>query len=130
MTKGSPKDKTPILTNKCLILYIYIVYIYFSLIIFYLHMSFFFRNFAADLKRLPVMERELTLHEAKMDLLRIVDRMKTVDEVQAVRQVLANYYALKVDEEMERLWDNGTINEQILEQWSHEHMRTPYRYAE
>ena len=93
-------------------------------------MSFFFCNFAADLKRLPVMERELTLHEAKMDLLRIVDRMKTVDEVQAVRQVLANYYALKVDEEMERLWDNGTINEQILEQWSHEHMRTPYRYAE
>ena len=30
---------------------------------------------------------------------------------------------------MDRLWDNGTINEQIIEQWGQEHMRTPYRYA-
>lgn len=76
------------------------------------------------------MEREMTLHEAKMDLLRVVDRIRTVDEVQAIRQVLANYYAQKVQEEMDRLWDNGTINEQVIEQWGKEHMRTPYRYAE
>ena len=42
---------------------------------------------------------------------------------------MANYYAQKVNEEMERLWDNGTINEQTIEQWGNEHMRTPYRYA-
>ena len=72
------------------------------------------------------MERELTLHQAKMNLLRIVDRIQTVDEIQALQQVLANYYAQKVDEEMDRLWDNGTINEQVIEQWGKEHMRTPY----
>ena len=72
------------------------------------------------------MERELTLHQAKMNLLRIVDRIQTVDEIQALQQVLANYYAQKVDEEMDRLWDNGTINEQVIEQWGKEQMRTPY----
>ena len=72
------------------------------------------------------MERELTLHQAKMNLLRVVDRIQTVDEIQALQQVLANYYAQKVDEEMDRLWDNGTINEQVIEQWGKEHMRTPY----
>ena len=76
------------------------------------------------------MERQITLHEAKMDLLRVVDRIKTVDDVQVIRQVLANYYAQKAEEEMDRLWDNGTINEQIIEQWGKEHMRTPYKYAE
>lgn len=76
------------------------------------------------------MERELTLHQAKMNLLRVVDSIKTVDEVLAIRQVLANYYAQKVDEEMERLWNNGTINGQVIEQWGKEHMRTPYRYAQ
>ena len=76
------------------------------------------------------MERELTLHQAKMNLLRVVDSIKTVDEVQAIRQILADYYAQKVDEEMERLWDNGTINGQVIEQWGKEHMRTPYRYAQ
>lgn len=75
------------------------------------------------------MEQELSLHQEKMNLLRVVDRMKTVDEVLQIRQLIADYYAQKVDEEMNRLWDNGTINEQVLEQWSTEHMRTPYHYA-
>ncbi|MBQ6764850.1 MAG: hypothetical protein IJP45_06655 [Paludibacteraceae bacterium] len=75
------------------------------------------------------MEREITLHQAKMNLLRVVDCIQTVDEVQAIRNILANYYAQKVAEEMDRLWDNGTINEQTIEQWGSEHMRTPYRYA-
>ena len=75
------------------------------------------------------MEREMTLHQAKMDLLRVVDRIHTVDEVQAIRQILTNYYAQKVQDEMDRLWDNGTINEQVIEQWGKEHMRTPYHYA-
>ena len=61
------------------------------------------------------MEREITLHQAKMNLLRVVDCIQTVDEVQAIRNILANYYAQKVAEEMDRLWDNGTINEQTIE---------------
>ena len=75
------------------------------------------------------MEHEMTLHQAKMDLLRVVDRIKTVDEVQAIRQVIVHYYAQKVQEEMDRLWDEGKINEQVIDQWGQEHMRTPYRYA-
>ena len=75
------------------------------------------------------MEKELTLHEAKMDLLRVVDRIKTVDDVQIIRQLLANYYAQKAENEMDRLWNNGTINSQIIEQWGNEHMRTPYIYV-
>ena len=71
----------------------------------------------------------MTLHQAKMDLLRVVDRIKTVDEILVIRNVLANYYAQKAEEEMDRLWDNGTINEQVIEQWGKEHMRTPYHYA-
>ena len=72
----------------------------------------------------------MTLHQAKMDLLRVVDRIKTVDEIQVIRNVLANYYAQKAEAEMDRLWDNGTINEQVIEQWGKEHMRTPYNYAQ
>ena len=49
------------------------------------------------------MERELTLHQAKMNLVK--------------------YYAQKVDEEMDRLWEDGTINEQVIKQWGKEHMR-------
>ena len=75
------------------------------------------------------MEKEITLHQAKMNLLQVMDSIQTVDEVQAIRALLANYYAQKVNEEMDRLWENGTINEQTIEEWGNEHMRTPYRYA-
>ena len=76
------------------------------------------------------MEAEMTLHQAKMNLLRVVDRIRTIDDVQAIQQILANYYAQKAEAEMDRLWDNGTINEQVIEQWGQEHMRTPYNHAQ
>ena len=76
------------------------------------------------------METEMTLHQAKMNLLRVVDCIRMIDDVQAIQQILANYYAQKAEAEMDRLWDNGTINEQVIEQWGQEHMRTPYNYAQ
>lgn len=76
------------------------------------------------------METEMTLHQAKMNLLRVVDCIRTIDDVQAIQQILANYYAQKAEAEMDRLWDNGTINEQVIEQWGQEHMRTPYNHAQ
>ena len=76
------------------------------------------------------METEMTLHQAKMNLLRVSDRIRTIDDVQAIQQILANYYAQKAEAEMDRLWDNDTINEQVIEQWGQEHMRTPYNYAQ
>lgn len=81
------------------------------------------------LRNVESMEKEITLHQAKMNLLQVMDSIQTVDEVQAIRALLANYYAQKVNEEMDRLWENGTINEQTIEEWGNEHMRTPYRYA-
>ena len=33
----------------------------------------------------------MTLHQAKMDLLRVVDHIKTVDEIQVIRKVLADH---------------------------------------
>ena len=76
------------------------------------------------------METEMTLHQAKMNLLRVVDCIRTIDDEQAIQQILANYYAQKAEAEMDRLWDNGTINEQVIEQWRQEQMRTPYNYAQ
>jgi hypothetical protein len=86
-------------------------------------------NLQRRLNRKINMVREMTLHQAKMNLLRVVDGIKTVDEVQAIQQLLANYYAQKAQAELDRLWDEGVINEQVIELWGQEHMRTPYRYA-
>ena len=76
------------------------------------------------------MEREMTLHEARMSLLRGVERMSTVEEIQELRDVIAQHYAKKAEDEMDRLWESGQINEQTLDEWAHTHYRTPYCYAQ
>ena len=48
-----------------------------------------------------------TLNEAQMSILRLLGSMKTVEEVKELRQVICDYYARRVDEEMDLLWEAG-----------------------
>ena len=43
--------------------------------------------------------------------------------------MLAHYFASKAQKDIDALWDQGEINNQVVEQWGAEHMRTPYWYA-
>ena len=35
--------------------------------------------------------------------------------------------AKQAEDAMDRLWDEGKINDTIIEEWKNEHMRTPYK---
>ena len=48
-------------------------------------------------------------------------------EINELMDVLRNFYADRLEREMQRLWDNGTLDEKKLEQLRGEHLRTPYR---
>ena len=58
----------------------------------------------------------------------VVELMANVDENQQmeISNLLANYFAQKAFDAADALWNNGTIGEQTIEEWKHEHMRTPY----
>ena len=53
--------------------------------------------------------------------------MKTVEEVDELRQVICDYYARRVDEEVDKLWENGTLNEAKVESFRSLHERTTYK---
>lgn len=53
--------------------------------------------------------------------------IKTDEELEELQSVLSDYFARKVDREMDGLWHKGIISEQTIEQWGKEHMRTPYK---
>ena len=42
-----------------------------------------------------------------MSILRLLGSMKSVEEVNELRQVICDYYARRVDDEMDRLWEEG-----------------------
>ena len=66
------------------------------------------------------MEHATALNEAQMSILRLLGSMKTVDEVNELRQVICEYYARRVDEEVDKLWESGQWdnekNEAILKE--------------
>ena len=64
---------------------------------------------------------------AQIELLNTMAVLNTESDLIELKQALARFFAERADREMERLWENGTINEETLKDWGQEHMRTPYR---
>lgn len=72
------------------------------------------------------MTQNVGLNQAQMDFLRLLAHFTTEEEVKELNDVVCKYYAQKVDEEMDRLWDEGKWNNEMIEETLHEHLRTPY----
>ena len=72
------------------------------------------------------MKESTLLNEAQLSILRLLGSMKTVEEVNELRQVICDYYERKVDEEMDRLWAEGKWDNEKNEAVLQEHLRTPY----
>lgn len=66
------------------------------------------------------------LNEAQMSILRLLGSMKTIEEVDELRQVICDYYARRVDDEVDKLWESGQWNDEKNEAVLSEHLRTPY----
>ena len=73
------------------------------------------------------MKQTNMLNEAQLSILRLLGSMKTVEEVNELRQVICDYYARKVDDEVDKLWESGQWNNEKNEAVLKEHLRTPYQ---
>jgi hypothetical protein len=40
--------------------------------------------------------------------------------------MLGQYFAKQAEDAIDRLWDEGILNADVIEGWKNEHMRTPY----
>ncbi len=47
-----------------------------------------------------------------------------------LKSVLADFYARRVQEEADRLWDEGILDAEAIERIGNEHWRTPYLSAQ
>lgn len=63
---------------------------------------------------------------AQIEILGTMARLNSDEDLSELKRVLARFFADRADREMERLWQEGVINEQIIDNWGQEHMRTPY----
>ena len=66
---------------------------------------------------------------AQLDVLSAVRGIHTEADYLEFRDMLAHYFAQKAQKGIDALWNKGDINEHVVENWTQERMRTPYRYA-
>ncbi len=73
----------------------------------------------------PVQIQAFTPFQVQM--LEMTSRVRSESEMDDIRRMLANYFAQRAEDEIDKLWDEGVLNDEVMEQWKTEHMRTPYR---
>jgi len=44
-----------------------------------------------------------------------------------IRRMLGQYFAKRAEDALDRLWDEGVLSDNVMEEWKSEHMRTPYK---
>lgn len=59
-----------------------------------------------------------------LDFMSYVENEETLNEI---RDMLSRYFAQKAEKEIDKLWEEGTINNTVIDNWKSEHMRTPYK---
>lgn len=60
---------------------------------------------------------------AQLEILDLISYVENEDTLIEIRDMLSRYFAQKAEKEIDKLWDEGVINDTVIENWKTEHMR-------
>ena len=66
------------------------------------------------------------LNPIQLHLIEMFNYCDSESSMSELKDVLAKFYAKQVQEQADRMWDEGVLDEQKIEQILDEHLRTPY----
>ena len=69
------------------------------------------------------METAEKLTNLQLELLKIFSVKLSEQQLLEIKEVLANYFASKATEEMDKLWEANGWTEETMKQWRNEHLR-------
>lgn len=70
---------------------------------------------------------QMTINPAQYELLNILSCINKEEDVAELKSVMVKFLNTRLQKELDRLWEDGVLNEQKVTSWSDEHMRTPYK---
>ena len=68
-----------------------------------------------------------TLNSAQIMILESFASAKSQEETDELMDMLRDFYARRLDKELERLWDEGILNQEKLDELRGQHLRIPYK---
>ena len=64
---------------------------------------------------------------AQLEMMNAISCIDTEEELYELKLLLSKFFSAKAQKEIDKLWDNGTLNQEKLDEIRKEHLRTPYR---
>ena len=68
-----------------------------------------------------------TLNEAQLQILDMMSFIKSEETLNDLKKVISDFFAQQAQNEIDRLWENGELNETKVESFRKLHERTPYK---
>ena len=65
---------------------------------------------------------------AQLELLNAIKNINSEADLNEFKDLIARFFAEKAQKAIDNLWEQGVINNENINQWGAEHMRTPYRH--
>jgi len=53
----------------------------------------------------------------QIEMLELVSRVHSEIEMDDIRRLLGQYFAKRAEDAIDRLWDEGKLNDEVLESW-------------
>ena len=75
------------------------------------------------------MEKLMTMNPAQYEVLNVLSTLNNEEDVVALKAVIVQFLNSRLQNELDKLWEDGTITEEKMAAWKNEHMRTPYKKA-
>ena len=67
------------------------------------------------------------INPAQMLILKSFASVSSEEELSALLKTLKKFYAQRLENELDRLWTDGSLDQKRLDELQTEHLRTPYR---
>jgi len=71
--------------------------------------------------------QQLNVNRAQYEVLNMLSCIDKEEDVTALKSVIVQFLNSRLQNEIDRLWSNGTLTEEKVASWTTEHMRTPYK---
>ncbi len=69
-------------------------------------------------------KQQTKLTNLQLELLKIFSFNLPEEQLLEIKQLLVQYFAQKVDDEMDRLWEERGWTAETMREWANEHMRS------
>lgn len=68
-----------------------------------------------------------TLNEAQVDILTMMQWVRSRESLAELKQVISDYFAEKAKQEIDAMWQRGEMTQAKFDSFATLHERTPYR---